>query len=241
MKKFFRDAGILVLFCGVFYFMTVMVSRLDGDSGNDDSDLSPARKQADVFVQRKDWQSAKLEYIKLTEQDPLNGYAWDQYARSILELRMESISILRGLNRSDIRNNQRVNELDRQIDELSDEAREVLLRVKKFARYRSRALLRLAVIECYRGNNEEAMDFLEEFVGRGYQTSYGLERYHEFGTGGQLNPVELNTGPPQPPFSRARQPVVSTQFFETEPLTKLHLEPRFWDIVRRESEETQVF
>ena len=92
MRRFLRDTGILLAFCGAFYLLTVMVNRLDGDSGNDPSDFSPARKRANKLVHNKDWSAAKYEFKKLTEQDPFNGYAWDGYSTCLWEIRRSSIS-----------------------------------------------------------------------------------------------------------------------------------------------------
>lgn len=228
MKRFFRDTGILLAFCGAFYLLTVLVSRLEGDSATDATDFSPVRKRANRLVNNKDWPAAKVEFKKLTEQDPLNGFAWDGYATCLWETRRVAINELHDLAKSNSTQSGYKNVLDQQIADLNDQTREVLLRVKKFARYRYSALLRLAALECDRGNYDEAMDFLEEFVGRGYRTHRGLNWIENFGVGGSSRFVNI----PIIGFSGD----LSQLSFPTEKESRLHLDPRFWDLVRRERE-----
>ena len=222
----------------MFYLLTVLVSWLEGDTGSDDSDFSPARKQADVYVSRKNWTSAGIEFEKLTKQDPLNAYAWHGFAKCIWERRTYAISKYKSLDSPDLRNSEDAQELEGEVDELNTQAIEALLHLKKFARYRPSALLQLAVIECDRGDYEEAMDFLEEFVGRGYQTSRGLDWIEQFGFVGDNEPPH-----PRMKFSdlgAASQFGFNFNFsqmnFRSGVGTRLHLEPRFWDLVERERE-----
>jgi tetratricopeptide (TPR) repeat protein len=251
LRKFFRDIGILLAFCGAFYLLTVMVNRLEGDSNTDATDFSPARKRANLLVNSKDWSAASIEFKKLTEQDPFNGYAWEGYSTSLWEIRRSSINELKNLTRSNALDTEKENELDRQIAELNDQIRQVLLQVKKFARYRYSALLRLAALECERGNYDEAMDFLEEFVGRGYQTKRGLHWIENFGSS---DVATIDQDPPGwgPRYGTSFRPgkppqtgkyasfeykgTLSRLRIPTGTETRLHLEPRFWDLVRRESE-----
>lgn len=226
------------MFCGAFYLVTVMVGGMEGERGNDNTDFSPARKRANTEVFRKDWWAARVEFKTLTEQDPFNGYAWDGYATSIWKIRGNTIDELVNLDKSNAQNADQENELRQQIDDLNDQAREIHLRLKKFSRYRYSALLRLAVVECDRGDYDEAMDFLEEFVGRGYSTSRGLQWIEKFGSGGQPIVMKYGSGA-APPFSRLgsiNNTEISQFTIPTATNARLHLEPRFWDIVRREGE-----
>ncbi len=99
------------------------------------------------------------------------------------------------------------------IDDNSEKAHQFLLKAKEFARYRGNALLRLAVIDSYRGKYDEAMVFLQAYIDAGNLTQYGLNRYREFGAGG---PAMASPG--TPPMDDAR----------------LHAEPRFWKLVQQE-------
>ena len=238
MRRFFRDTGILLAFCGTFYLLTVLVSRMEGDSSSDDSDFSLARKRANILVHKKDWPAAKVEFKKLTEQDPLNGYAWDSYATCIWEIRRTAmIAVEANLVVSNPKAVEKEQELQQQVADLDDQARVAYMRLKKFARYRRLALVRLAIVESDRGNYEEAMDFIEEFVERGYQTQRGLHWVQAFGAG---------TPPPIAKFANItrRYDFDSSRMTMTMPTgsdARLHLEPRFWDLVRRERETSLQF
>jgi tetratricopeptide (TPR) repeat protein len=212
LNRFFRDAGVLLAFCGAFYFLTVLVGRLDGDPTSDESDFSPARKRADVMVQRKDWKAASIEFKTLTEQDPFDGHAWYQYGSSFIHVRRAAMQQLVYLQQNE-ENENAIAQLKEEIRINGDKAYEILLKTKEFARYRENSLLRLAVIETYRENNDQAMDFLEEYVDDGNTTQYGLGRYREFGVGG-------------PSMTSPGASVVAG--------TRLHREDRFWDLVQKE-------
>ena len=226
MKRFFRDTGILLAFCGAFYLLTVLVSRIEGESTTDATDFSPVRKRANVLFYDKDWPAAQIEFKKLTEQDPFNGYAWDGYSRCLWEVRRAAIVDLVKLAGTNPPSSENI-ELDPKIAGLTEQTTEVLLNVKKFARYRSSALLRLAALECDRGNYDEAMDFLEEFVGRGYRTQRGLEWIENYGKGGSSQVVLTF-----PSFRLDRS--ISLVSFPSDAESRLHQDPRFWELVRRE-------
>jgi tetratricopeptide (TPR) repeat protein len=214
LKRFIRDAGILLAFCGAFYCLTVFVGRLDGESGNDGTDFSPARKRADVYFKRKDWNSASIEFRTLTEQDPFDGNAWYNYSSCFYYLRRSASSELDYLNRQSNPDLAEIEALQESIRFNSDRAQVALLKATEFARSRGRALLRLAVIETAENNYNEALDYLEDFVDDGNHTQEGLSRYIEFGAGG---PAMVSLG---------NQPSDEAQ---------LHGEARFWELVQKES------
>ncbi len=267
LKRFFRDTGILLAFCGAFYLLTVLVNRLEGDAESDASDYSPARKRANVLVINKDWPSARIEFQKLMEQDPLNGYAWDGYASCLWEIRRSAIQDWNELSRSKPLSAELSDERDQQIADLDNQTRQALLKVRKFARYRYSALLRLAALECDQGNYDDAMDFLEEFIGRGYQTQRGLDWIENFGSGGfasdqsgfdskRLSTLRLQNSPhggiaqrlppggPPPISTTANSDFyrdLSGTWIPTGDESGLHAEPRFWDLVRREREKSLEF
>lgn len=211
MKRFLRDSGILVSFCGAFYLLIILVGRLDGESNLDSNEFSPIRVRADAFIAEQNWESAIAEYESLTKQDPYNGHAWDRLATSILELRRNAIFELDDLPASADR--EAATEIANRISEVSDRAFVVLKELSRFARYRPRALLQMAVIDCYRGNYNQAMDHLEEFLERGYTTKFGLSHYPAFGVG-EEEMVLLETRNPSN--------------------VRLHAEERFWYLVRKE-------
>lgn len=212
-NRFIRDAGVLLAFCGAFYFLTVLVSRLDGESKNDGTDFSPARKRADVLVKRKNWEAASVEFKILTEQDPFDGHAWHQYGSSFIHMRRAAMAELAQLRTDSDPDPAVIEMLNEEIRINGEKALEILLKAKEFARYRENSLLRLAVIETYRGNSDRACDFLEEYVNEGYITQYGLARYREFGFGG---------------------PSMTSDNAEISSATRLHQEERFWDLVQQE-------
>ena len=212
MRRFFRDAGILLAFCGAFYFLTIFVSRLDGDSGNE-TDFSRARKRADLHFQRKDWNSAAVEFRKLTTQDPYDGHAWFNYANCFLSLRDDAIRKLNGLTGETNPDPDEIEAAKEEVRYNIGQAYKALLKVREFARYRAMALLRLAAIATGRNDYSDAVDFLEVFIDEGNYTPDGLDRYTVFGAGGAAMVSRRNT-----PSTGIR----------------LHGESRFWDLVERE-------
>ncbi|MFK7766571.1 MAG: hypothetical protein AB8B55_05070 [Mariniblastus sp.] len=234
LKRLFRDTCVLVAFCGAFYLLTVFVSRLDGDGINDGSDFSVPRRKADYLWKKRDYPNAAVEYQKLTTADPFNGHAWNAYAMCYYNLRSDLISDITNLrldqakafaekqglpvrevyNSSDyeVPDSQEVTGLKKRVKALNEKARPIFKKAAEFARYRGSASLYLAVIESYDGNNEEALDLLETYVGLGLFTSgEGLDKYPAFGVGGR----ETITG-------------------KKSSRTRLHSEPRFYEIVRQE-------
>ena len=236
LKRLVRDTCVLIAFCGAFYLLTVFVSRLDASGLDDGSDFSVARQQADEFWTNRDYASAADEYKKLTEADPFNGHAWHTRAlcyynmrsATLDEIRTEQFELARaeagkrGLSSVgqlyakpdfEFTDSPRVLELKAKIKSLNEKARPIFLRAKEFARFRGNAALYLAVIESYEGNNEKALDLLEEYVELGLFTQGdGLDRYSAFGVGGDAT---INN--------------------KKSSRTRRHCEPRFWDIVARES------
>ncbi len=227
---------MLIAFCGAFYLLTVFVSRLDASGLDDGSDFSVARQQADEFWTNRDYASAADEYEKLTEADPFNGHAWHTQALCYYNMRSAVLDEIRteqnGLAKLEVAkrglysvrelytkpdfefdDSPRVLELKAKIKSLNEKARPIFLRAKEFARFRGSAALYLAVIESYEGNNEKALDLLQEYVDLGLFTQGdGLDRYAAFGVGGDAT---INN--------------------KKSSRTRLHCEPRFWDVVAQES------
>ena len=218
MKRFLRDAGILLAFLGAFYCLTIFVGRLDGDSSNQETDFSIARKRADFHLNRKDWNSAAAEFRNLTTLDPYDGHAWFNYAYCYYYLRYNAIKKLNKLAAVANPDPYLIEVAMEEVRYNTDQAHGALLRAKDFARYREQALLRLAIIETARNNYTVALDFLEEYIDEGYFTKEGLDRYVEFGA------LELAKG--------------STRNKSTLGVW-LHGESRFWDLVRREAKLRQ--
>lgn len=229
MKRIVRDTGILLAFCGAFYLLTVMVNRLEGDTDRDDSDFSSTRRKANELLTRKDWGAAEEAFRLLTEKDPYNGYAWECYSTCIWEIRRGKIYDFNMLDRTDLTDPaavQQADELSSEIEALNERNKSVLLQLKRFARYRFTALLRLANLECDRGDHQEALDYLEEFVGRGYQTRRGLHLIEQFGSGGPPHVAKFADNGFNTDLSELTNDLGEN--------SRLHVEPRFWDIVRRE-------
>jgi len=212
VKRFFRDTGILLAFCGAFYLLIVLVGRLDGDSGSDSSEFSPVRKRADKYVAKKDWGSAIKEYEKLIEQDPYNGHAWYRLGSLLLRTRTDAMFELSSLEEEGA-GTRAANDASKRIENSSARAYEVLSELTRFARYRRDALIQLAILECDRGEHDAALDYLEEFIGRGYSTRRGLDTLIALGEGSE-NEVWIATRVPSN--------------------VRLHQHRRFWGLVRRE-------
>ena len=218
-KRFIRDFAVLLVFCGAFYFLTVMMSGLDKEAPSN-SDFSDTRKRADASMRSRDWTSASADFMALTEKDPYNGHAWYRGASGFNAQRNDLLQMIRdardepatpGAPRPSTEESEALlDELKADLDRLSEQAKRAYKKAKEFARYRADSLLNLAAIESYEGDYTESLDFLEEFVGHGNYTARGLERYRVFG------------------FTESGFDV------EDDVRARLHNVPRFWDIVRKE-------
>lgn len=224
LKRFLRDFAVLAGFCGAFYLLTVAMSRLDKEPEGD-SDFSAVRKRADVSITDRDWESASVDYLKLAEQDPYNGHAWYRCATSFNAQRNELFHQLQGaradakeaqaeLNATSPETEELIMSLQTELDRLGGEAKNAFAKAKEFARYRADSLLNLAAIESYEGNNSDSLEHLDQFVDNGSYTSRGLSHYRVFGVGGPQSASPLG----QPNSVQVR----------------LHAEPKFWEIVRKE-------
>lgn len=215
LRPIVRDVTVLVAFCGAFYLLITFVNRLDGETSKEASDFSAAREQADSAAEDKDWDSAADEYRKLTTQDPFNGYAWDRYASSYYTMRFAALKELEDLELAGEQDDAKLEAVRQRIVSNGDRSRELLLKVREFARFRGGALLRLAVIATYRDDYDKALDLLQEFVDTGHNTRLGLDEYSQFGQGGDK---VLMPGAEVPKNCR------------------LHYYPKFWEIVAKESQ-----
>lgn len=213
LKRFARDAGMVLGFCGAFYLLTIVVGRLDGDTA-DNSDFSRTRKRADQAVERRDWNSASLDFEKLAQDDPYNGHARFRTADSYSRQRNLVLNKLR--ESIDSRSEEERKEMRDQINDLGAKAKENYIEAKKFARFREESLLHIAAIDAYHNRNQEALDALAEFVDYGYFTN-GLTQYRSFGYGGD------------------KYTSAAAVFDPESSGIRLHAEPRFWEIVRKES------
>jgi tetratricopeptide (TPR) repeat protein len=212
VKRFFRDTGILLAFCGAFYVLILLVGGLDGETSSDANEFSPMRVSAEKFADKKDWGSAIKEFEKLTEADPQNGYAWKRLGLLILKTRRDALYEEGELDSNQLQS-ATATEISKRIENNTLRAINVMDELSKFARHRPYALLQLAVLETYRNNHDEALDHLEEFLGRGYMTDHGLGNYSSLGEGRE-NAVWIESRIP--------------------PNVRLHQYKRFWNLVRKE-------
>jgi len=224
LKRFIRDFTVLLGFCGAFYLLTVLMSRLDKEPA-DSTDFSQARKRADVSMRTRDWTSASADFLALAKQDPYNGHAWYRCASSFnaqrnlvyqsIQTALADLNEAQESDTSEEESEETLKELQADLDRLGAQAKEAFSKAKQFARYRADSLLNLAAIESYEGNNAASLGYLEQFVNNGNYTARGLARYRVFG-------------------------VSSGSIFETpevdEPKiqVRLHSEAKFWEIVGKE-------
>lgn len=220
LRRLLRDVTVLIAFCGAFYLLITFVNRLDADSNDEVSDFSVAREEADTLAKGENWESAADEYLKLTKQDPYNGYAWERYAASYYALRFQALKELDTLKQVGVEDPARLDAVREKVKQNGDKSYQIFSKVREFARFRGGALLRMAVIDSYRGNNEEALDLLEEFVDAGQNTQQGLATYRQFGVGGQGVLLPGATIPEN---------------------CRLHYFPRFWEIVDKERVNRETY
>ena len=224
LKRFLRDFAVLAGFCGAFYLLTTVMSGLDEEQV-DDSDFSVIRKRADVSLKNRDWETASTNYLSLAQKDPYNGHAWYRCARSFKNQRdqifLKLLAVKADAEEAGTQSDEAQAETERLVESLRDEldglggrAKDAFRKAKEFARYRADSLLHLAALESYDGNNSLSLEYLDEFVDNGSYTQQGLAAYRAFGTGG-------------PSYT---SPIVGSDAVGV----RLHAEPKFWEIVRKE-------
>jgi len=224
LKRFLRDFAVLAVFCGAFYFLTVVMGRLDKEAV-DDLDFSAVRKRADLAMKNQDWESASGSYLSLVQKDPYNGHAWYRCAKSLKNQRDQIFHQMLAVqpdadaeeaksNRARAETEKLVESLRGELDDLGVKSKDAFKKAKEFARYRADSLLHLAALESYDGNNSLSLEYLDEFVEDGSYTSNGLAHYRAFGIGG-------------PTFT---SPIARTGVAGV----RLHAEPKFWEIVGKE-------
>lgn len=213
-KRIIRDLLVLMGFCGAFLILLLAFGTLDGSDSDDVIDFSEQRLRADRSKQRKDWEAAKVNLVQLIERDPYDGRAQFEYATTLYKQRSALADKLQDFEDIGQEGASEAQAIAVELDEFNRRSIAELTKAKEFARYRGRSLLFLSVVEAERGNWEQALDHLDEFVEGGNFTFDGLDYQAKvFGEGG-----ESMTDP-------------GAKITEA---TKLHRFGRFWDIVRRE-------
>jgi tetratricopeptide (TPR) repeat protein len=158
-KRYFRDAGILALFCIGFFLITKSIDLLGEDKQEPvQVEFSEARRMADRNVNRRDFTAAVRFLTELTEEDEFNSHAWsrlgDCYANLYEQSKRPSLADPTPYS-EDSRLKQK---------ELADKAIAAYEHVIDFPRYRINAIQRIAVLHILEGNNDAALDILESAV-----------------------------------------------------------------------------
>ena len=176
-------------------------------------------------MKSRDWESASAGYLKLAQKDPYNGHAWYRCAQCLKNQRNQVFHQLLAVQedaeesatQSDAalaEKEESVKNLQAEFDALGVQAKDAFKKAKEFVRYRADSLLHLASLESYEGNNSLSLEYLDEFVDNGSYTRQGLAKYRVFGSGG-------------PSFTSPLAPDAEN--------VRLHAEPKFWEIVRKEA------
>lgn len=212
-QRILRDVLMLVGFCGAFMVFLTLFGGLESGDRDDEIHFSLDRVKANRSQNRKDWETARLNLTRILDRDPHDGRAQFELASTFYRQRNNLISDMNELIDLGKQESEEGLRMQANIQELSQQTVEELTKAKRFARYRGRALLILAVISAEGQNWDATLAHLEEFVDTGNYTFDGLKDARIFGYGGES---------------------MAGLGAKTTPFTRLHAEPRFWDICRRE-------
>lgn len=170
MKKYrlIRDFALLLTGAAVLFGLFTLVNMFGSKTENNSrSDVSNARRVAELSQKRRNWPSAIAGNQKLIEQDPYDGHARWFRAASHRQLTMEVYRDLDDLKKQSGPQNE-IDTLQASFKEKAEEACVLYSECLDFARYRNRSRASIALMHMLLGNTEKSLDFLELAVNDGY-------------------------------------------------------------------------
>ena len=212
-KRIVRDVLMLGGFLSAFVIFLALFGGLESNDSPDEIHFSQDRVRANRSQNRKDWETAQLNLLRILERDPHDGRAQFELGTTLYRQRNVLVGDLNELTEAGKQDSEDGKRIEATVKEFNQKTVDELVKAKRFARYRGRSLLILSVIEAERGDWDETLKYLDEFVETGNFTFDGLARATLFGEGGE---------------AMAGLGAKITQ------RTKLHAMPKFWDICRRE-------
>ena len=213
VRRILRDVGILIGFCGCFYLLIVVVGELEG-SDETLEDFSRDRRRADVYYRRQNWNVAADSYKRLTEEDPYNGRAWYMLASCYNSKAYDDLSLINDVvEDGSAESENQIKKLEESSQAHFKTAKSYFETSSRFARFRIDSVVRLSVILCELDDHDSALQRLTEFVELGGTTQMGLDRYRQFGVGGEQ---------------------MTSQSANVVEATRLHQYEQFWELVAKE-------
>lgn len=170
MKKqtLIRDLSLLFIGCLVLFGVVTVVSMFGGEAnGQTQSEFSSARRMAELSAKKRNWPNAVAGNQKLLELDPHNGHALYFLATSKYQVAMKSQKALKNAKDQGLSSNE-IEQLEATFLVDTKSTMESFRKCIDFARYRNRARAYLALLHMIQGENDEAIELLDEAVDDGY-------------------------------------------------------------------------
>jgi len=190
MPKLVRDLLILIVFCGAFYLLIVLV-RGESHKPAPASNFSQDRIEGDRMLQERNWEQAIVHFSRIVKKDKYNSLAMANICRSKTALLYQHYFDYREKSQSEDFSEDKLNALRNQIREEAADCITPLEKLAKFEHHRGAAYREIAELHSYLGNDAEAVDYLRNYVEYGdfsevpiygdsnFNSLHHLDEFHE--------------------------------------------------------------
>jgi tetratricopeptide (TPR) repeat protein len=174
IPKIARDVSILIAFCGAFYLLIVLV-RGKTTEASTSSNFSMDRLQGDRLMEQGNWKQAIPHFTKLVEKDKYNGLAQAQLSAANLQILYEQDSEHRQDARKGVLAPEQLKTSRTQLHKTAQQCIQTQQGLIRFDQYRTLALRNLAWLHVLIGNEDEAIEFLTEYINDGSYTEGSID------------------------------------------------------------------
>ena len=163
MPKIIRDIAILIAFCGAFLLLIFFV-RGESTKAATSSNFSTDRLEGDRMLRDEKWEQAIVHFSRLVEKDKYNGLAQMSLSKAAFsKLYEEGIAFTKKSEAGEYSEDAK-KEISVQLRAQAIECIEIHNKLLRFERYEAEGYRNLAALNCFIGDEDEAMKFLERYV-----------------------------------------------------------------------------
>ena len=163
MPKIIRDIAILIAFCCAFLLLIFLV-RGESTKATTSSNFSEDRLEGDQALKEEDWKQAIVHFARLVEKDKYNGLAQMNLSKAkISKLYEEGIAFTEKVKAGDYSDDEKEN-IGSKLRAQAVDCIETQNQLRRFPKYQSASYCNLAALNCFIGEDDEAMKFIKKFV-----------------------------------------------------------------------------
>ena len=163
MPKIIRDIAILIAFCGAFLLLIFFV-RGESTKAASSSNFSGDRIEGDRMLREKNWEQAIVHYTRLVEKDKYNGLAQMSLSKAMIsKLYEEGVAFTKKLKAGEYSDEEKKN-ISEQLRTQAVDCIETQNQLLRFPKYQTESYRNLAALNCFIGDDDEAMKFLRRFI-----------------------------------------------------------------------------